>query len=205
MNISFAKENNWQEHLFYAYTFRFKDTPLFTQLEDCITTAVNPTHREGYDNVSLLSKQVHSLGVTVTTHCSFNGYGCPEIILVEVPEQCPDGAVRYGACYEIIPWKNGINVWRHYRDADGRCHWHLRLGLTFPVEEDKLHEMTVQVLDKQLHITLDGMKTVLRTEDLPENFHVGITGCEGIARFYDMQILPAEGPVQRLQDREPSI
>ena len=35
---------------------------------------------------------------------------------------------------------------------------------------------------------VDGVGIKLRTEDLPENFHVGITACEGIVRLYDMQI-----------------
>lgn len=203
MDISFAKGGNWQEHLFTAYSFRFTETPVFTQLTDCITTAVNPEHREGFDNISLLSKERYTLGVTATLRCAFDGLGCPEIILVEEPEQCEDGAVRYGDCFEIVPWKNGMNIWRHYRENDGCCHWHLRLWLTFPVAENDIHELTVQVLDKQLHIALDGQKTILRTEDLPNRFHIGVTGCEGIARLYSLKITEGEGEYKRLKDLVP--
>jgi hypothetical protein len=203
MDISFAKGGNWQEHLFTAYSFRFTETPVFTQLTDCITTAVNPEHREGFDNISLLSKERYTLGVTATLRCAFDGLGCPEIILVEDPEQCEDGAIRYGDCFEIVPWKNGMNIWRHYRENDGCCHWHLRLWLTFPVAENDIHELTVQVLDKQLHITLDGQKTILRTEDLPNRFHIGVTGCEGIARLYSLKITEGEGEYKRLKDLVP--
>jgi hypothetical protein len=203
MDISFAKGGNWQEHLFTAYSFRFTETPVFTQLTDCITTAVNPEHREGFDNISLLSKERYTLGVTATLRCAFDGLGCPEIILVEEPEQCEDGAIRYGDCFEIVPWKNGMNIWRHYRETDGCCHWHLRLWLTFPVAENDIHELTVQVLDKQLHITLDGQKTILRTEDLPNRFHIGVTGCEGIARLYSLKITEGEGEYKRLKDLVP--
>jgi hypothetical protein len=203
MDISFAKGGNWQEHLFTAYSFRFTETPVFTQLTDCITTAVNPEHREGFDNISLLSKERYTLGVTATLRCAFDGLGCPEIILVEEPEQCEDGAIRYGDCFEIVPWKNGMNIWRHYRETDGCCHWHLRLWLTFPVTENDIHELTVQVLDKQLHITLDGQKTILRTEDLPNRFHIGVTGCEGIARLYSLKITEGEGEYKRLKDLVP--
>ena len=187
MEISFAKNGNWKEQLIQSYSFRFTETPDFTQEEDHIRTAVNPNHREGFDNISLLSKDTYGVGVSATLHFSFTDEGCAEIILVPELETCEDGAVRYGACFENIPWKNGINVWRHYRE-DGRCFWHLRLGLDFPVEEEVVHELTVQVLQNQLSITLDGRNTLLWTEDLPEKFHVGITGCEGIARFYDLKI-----------------
>lgn len=204
MKISFAKDGNWKEQMFTAYSYRFTETPEFTQLEDCITTAVNPEHREGFDNISLLSNERYELGVTATLRCAFEDEGCPEIILVEEPEKCDDGAIRYGGCFEIIPWKNGMNVWRHYREANGCCHWHIRLWLTFDQEENKIHELQVQVLDKELHITLNGQKTILHVDDLPYKFHVGITGCEGIARMYDLEITPGEGEYKRHKDSVPS-
>ena len=204
MKISFAENGNWKNELVQAYTFRFTETPDFTQLEDCISTAVNPQHWEGFDNISLLSKERFSLGVTATLHCAFEGVGCPEIILVEEPETCADGAVRYGDCFETVLWKNGIYVWRHYRENDGCCHWNMRLGMTFPVSEGDIHELTVQVLDKQLHITLDGQKTVLRTEDVPNRFHIGVTACEGIVRLYDFEVTPATEEVPKLRDFVPS-
>ena len=203
MKISFAKHGNWKDHLFYAYTHRYTETSVFTQLEDCITTAVNPGHPEGFDNISLLSKERYELGVTATLRCAFEDVGCPEIILVDEPEKCDDGAIRYGGCFEIIPWKNGLNVWRHYREANGCCHWHIRLWLTFPLAENEIHELQVQVLDKELHITLNGQKTILHVEDLPYRFHVGITGCEGIARLYDFDITPGECEYTRHKDLVP--
>ena len=205
MKISFAKDGNWKEALTQAYSFRFTETPDFTQLEDCISTAVNPDHREGFDNISLLSKERFETGVTATLRCAFEDVGCPEIILVEEAEQCSDGAVRYGGCFEVIPWKNGMNVWRHYREVNGCCHWHIRLWLTFELEENRIHELTVQVLDKQLVITLNGQKTILRTEDLPHRFHVGVTACEGIARLYDLEITPGEGECKPARDSVASI
>ena len=204
MKISFAKDGNWKEQMFTAYSYRFTETPEFTQLDDCITTAVNPNHREGFDNISLLTRERYELGVTATLRCAFDGLGCPEIILVEEPEQCDDGAIRYGGCFEVIPWKNGMNVWRHFREEDGCCHWHIRLWLTFPLAEKDIHELKVQVLDKQLVITLNGSRTILRTEDLPHKFHLGVTGCEGIARMYDLDIVPGEGEYKRLKDFVPA-
>lgn len=187
MNISFSQNGNWQQMLTQAYSFRFTETPDFTQKEDCITTAVNPNHREGFDNISLISKEKYGVGATATLHCAFEELGCPEIILVPEAETCEDGAVRYGACFETVLWKNGINVWRHYRD-EGKCHWHLRMGLTYSVAENAIHELKVQVLENALSITLNGQNTVLRTEDLPQSFHFGVTACEGIARLYDFKI-----------------
>ena len=187
MKVSFARGENWKEQLMQAYTFRYTQTPEFTQNDDHIATAVNPSHPEGYDNISLLTRETYGPGATATLHCSFEGVGCPEIIVVESPEECPDGAVRYGACFEVVLWKNGINQWRHYRD-NGRCHWHKRMGLSYPVAEDTIHELTVQVKEKEMVMTLNGQQTVLYAEDIPSRFHLGITGCEGIARLYDFEV-----------------
>ncbi len=187
MYIDFSK-GCWEEkEIITCYSFRFTETPCFTQEADHIRTAINPDHREGFDNISLLTKDAYTAGVTATLRCAFEGMGCPEIILAERMETCEDGAVRYGACFETVLWKNGINVWRHYRE-DGRCSWHLRMGLEYLVEEGKIHVLRVQVLERELVIWLDGQKTTLRTEDLPKTFHMGLTGCEGIVRLYDWEV-----------------
>lgn len=186
MNVSFARGSDWPSQLTQAYSFRFTETPDFTQADTCVTTAVNPNHREGFDNISLLTKEKCTFGATATLHCGFDGAGCPEIILVPETEVCDDGVVRYGNCFEIVLWKNGVNVWRHYRDE--QYHWQLRMSLTFPVAEGAVHELTLQVLENQLTITLNGQKMILRTEDIPERFYLGASACEGIARLYDFGI-----------------
>lgn len=184
--IRFDK-SGWESELVTAYSFRFTEAPRFRQESGYITTAVNKEHREGFDNISLVTKKKYTAGVTATLRCAFEELGCPEIIIVPELESCPDGELRYGACFEVIPWKNGLNVWRHYRD-DGRCHWHLRLGETFDLSENDIHTLTVNVEEYYLNIDLDGRKLRLRNDDLPKEFHLGITACEGIVRLYDYEV-----------------
>lgn len=186
MHINFS---HWQgDELQRAYTFRYSETPAPTQKSDCIENAVNPAHREGYDNISLISRETYSAGVSAGIRCSFEGLGCPEIILVESPETCPDGAMRYGACFEVVLYKNGVNVWRHYMNADHHCSWHKRVGVEFPVSENEIHELRVETKENYLIFSVDGRRTTLRVEDLFPRFHVGVTMCEGIARIYEMNI-----------------
>ena len=190
--VSFGS-SDWKQQLMQAYTFRYKETPDFTQCEDHITTAVNPNHKEGYDNISLLFPETYSAGVKAKLRCSFDGLGCPEIILVEKPEKCEDGAVRYGACFEIVLYKNGVNVWRHFMDeADHRCYWHKRLGLKMPVAEKEIHELEVEILKDYIVYSVDGVSVNLRTEDLFEKFYIGTTACEGIVRLYDLSVEQGE-------------
>lgn len=192
MKISFGNED-WKKDLIQAYSFRFTETPDFKQAEDHISTSVNPQHREGFDNISLLIPETYSAGVKVTLRCAFEELGCPEIILVKKPETCDDGAVRYGECFEVVLWKNGVNVWRHYMDeVDHRCYWHKRLGLTMPMAEKEIHQLEVEIVEDYIIFCVDGIRTKLRTEDLFEQFYVGLTACEGIVRLYDVQIEGAQ-------------
>ncbi|MBE5767166.1 MAG: hypothetical protein E7335_08400 [Clostridiales bacterium] len=186
--IDFGNES-WKQELMQAYSFRFTETPEFVQEADHITTSANQEHREGFDNISLLSPETYTAGAKAKLRCAFDGLGCPEIIIVEKTEKCEDGAVRYGACFEVVLWKNGVNVWRHYMDeADHRCYWHKRLGLTMPVAEKNIHELEVEIIKNYIRFDVDGVSIKVRAEDLPERFHLGITACEGIVRLYDMQI-----------------
>ena len=179
---------DWKQNLIQAYSFRFTETPDFKKGDGYVTTAVNVEHREGFDNISLLSPKTFSNGVKATLRCAFEGLGCPEIILVKKPEKCDDGAVRYGECFEIVLYQKGVNVWRHFMDENYKCSWHKRLGLLSPMEENKIHELTVEVNNGYISYSVNGVGATLRTDDLFEEFYVGVTACEGIARLYDLKI-----------------
>ncbi len=189
MHIDFSSPS-WQEQMIRAYSFRFTETPVFTPCEGGITTRVNPAHREGFDNISLLCPEPMTVGVSATLRCAFDGLGCPEILLAEKPERCPDGAVRYGACFEVVLYREGVNVWRHFREADGRCHWHKRLGLYTPIAEGVPHELTVTVRPQEIAFSVDGVTASLRVEDLFPSFYLGVTACEGIVRLHELTVDP---------------
>lgn len=184
---SFADEA-WREGLSLAYSFRFTETPDFKKGRDCITTGVNPQHREGFDNISLLAGEVYRAGVRASLRCAFQGLGCPEIIIVKKPERCDDGFIRYGECFEVVLWKNGVNVWRHFMDSDYKCSWHKRLGIDMPVSEDEIHELVVEITQDYITFSVGGISSSLRTEDLFDEFYLGVTACEGIVRLYDFTI-----------------
>ena len=178
----------WKNDLMTAYSFRFTETPEFTAEDDHITTLENKNHREGFDNISLLYKEPFSTGVKANLHCAFEDIGCPEIILVKKPESCEDGAIRYGECFEVVLWKNGVNVWRHFMDENRKCSWHKRLGLNTSFAENDIHELEVSVEKDCLSFRVDGVSADLRVEDIFESFYIGLTACEGIVRLYDFSI-----------------
>ena len=110
MKIDFSNQG-WQNDLRVAYTFRHSETPEFTQRGDCIEGGANDGHGEGFDAIALLSNERFSGAAHATLTCAFEDCGCAEIIIVPETKLCTDGAERYGACYEVVLYKDGINVW----------------------------------------------------------------------------------------------
>lgn len=190
----------WQEKLDMAYSFRYIESPVPDQLADCIQSGVNKDHPEGFDSMSFLFKDKYAAPVSVKLECEFEGCGCAEIIIVPEAEACPDGVLRYGACYEVVLFNGGLNVWRHFYE-NGKCFWHKTLGVDFPVSEKERHTLEVIVKESYIDVSVDVMAFSLRLDDLPEKFHTGFTTCEGVVRLYSAELDTAE-PVSRSGDKE---
>lgn len=190
MKIDFSK-SEWQSDLDVAYTFRHSETPSFTQRAHCIEGGANDAHQEGFDAIALLAKQRFQSAVHATLTCAFEDCGCAEIIIVPEAERCPDGATRYGACYEVVLYKDGINVWRHFREG-GKCSWHKHLGVLFPVAEMEKHTLDVTVKDGYIDVRVDAMEASVRACDMFDSFNVGFAVCEGVVRLYEGEIDVAE-------------
>jgi hypothetical protein len=189
MNINFSKGAWSKDELTYAYTYRFAETNEFIQNEDSIENAENPqSPADGYDYLSLVTKEAFGFGTKITTRCSFEGNAAPLIVIPQCLDHCDDGHKRYGRFYEVVLYKNGINVWNHWRTEDGTPTWHKCLGMEFPVTAGEIHTLAVEFKENYMVITLDGAKTTLRADDLFPSFHLGVTGCEGPCKFYDMTV-----------------
>ena len=186
-NISFA-ENAWKNSgLVYAYTRRFPQTPVFTQAAEHVENRADPDGPGGYENISLLTERKYRSGTTVTAALEFTGLGAPIIMFSETMERAGKGDLRFDDYFEVVLYKNGINVWR-LKPKDGSVVWHKLVGVEFPVAENERHNLSVQINEKTLVIDADGHRITLWSEELPEEFHVGIDACEGINRFYNLTI-----------------
>ena len=194
MHLSFARDSWTTEHFTYAYSRRFEETPVFTQREDCVESLENPQATYGFDNISLLTREKYAPGTVIRTRCAFFGDGAPLILLARDMEPDGRGVMRYGDYFEVVLYKNGVNVWRLRQDPSGKPEngyvtWHRLLGAEFPVEEGIPHDLAVVTGEKQMSITVDGTRRLtLRTEDLFPAFHAGIDACEGINRFWSLTV-----------------
>ncbi len=177
----------WEERWIAACTYRYEAVSTPRQMEGCVASLAAENHPEKFDNFALFSPETYKAEVSASIRCAFEGNGCPEIVLTDDCEQDEQGVWRYGACIEVVLYRDGINVWRHYREGQ-KCFWNQRLGVRFPVEEGAAHELSVRVRPSYLDIAVDGRQMLLRMDDIPEQFHVGCCLCEGVARIYEMNL-----------------
>lgn len=189
MNQTFDfSKGSWDtDALRYAYSYRFEETPVFVRREDCIENQKNDAATYGFDNISLLTKEKYGPGMTVSTRCAFEDLGAPLIVLTPQITQDPRCVNRYGDYIEVVLWKNGVNVWRMWMES-GKVVWKQLLGVDFPVSETDIHTLSVTAGTDTLQITADDQKILLHVENLYPAYHVGINACEGINRFYALEV-----------------
>ena len=186
--FDFAKGSWDTDALGYAYSYRFEETPVFVQREDHIQNQKNDAATYGFDNISLLTAQKFTPGTTISTRCAFEDLGAPLIVITDRLSTDPRGICRYGDYIEVVLWKNGVNVWRMWMEK-GVVTWKQLLGVDFPVSEAEIHTLSVTVGTETLEITADDKKMLLHVENLYPAFHVGINACEGINRFYRLEVI----------------
>ena len=186
------KSNEWSmEGLTYAGSIRFAPMPDMEQREDYIENIPFAAMRDGYSYISLVTREKVQPGVKLSSRCAFEGDAAPLFVLPkELIEK--DGKLYYGDYLEVVLWKNGINVWNLWTDETGEVKIRNLLRMEKPVEAGVPHNFEVEIYKDRFTVILDGSRVGLYCGDIYDSFHLGITGCEGPCRFYDMSIEPIE-------------
>lgn len=168
----------------YAYSLRFPDRPLFRQEADCI---VNGKTGGEWDYMGLLLPGEYGPGASVSARCAFEGDGAPMLLLSMENGEGRDGCLLTLEYYEIVIWKNGLNVWRHFTE-DGTTSHYLTLGAAFPLEAGAVHTLTAELREKRMLLSADEMRFSLYVPDLTQRFTLGYTACEGLCRLYGLAV-----------------
>lgn len=183
---------NWEKYFEYAYTKRFPFDPEFEQEEDCLVNKRNPGMSDGFDYTTIMTKEKYGEGTKLCVICSFEKYGAPLITLTDSPQRDENGKLRYGACYEVVLWENGINVWDLYEE-NSEIKWKRIMAQQFELKPEEKHEILIELKeDKCIRVVQGDYDFILRIENLPDEMYFGITGCENINRFYEMSITNGE-------------
>ena len=179
---------SWEKAgLVHAYSWRFPQLPVFRQESDCLINSEAPGTSQLYDYMGLLDTQSYSTGTRLSVRCSFEDLGAPMLVISDRNEIDENGILRTLDYYEIVMWKNGLNVWRMHTEDRRESHYKV-LGATFPVTEKDIHTLSVEIQENRLFIKVDEQKLELFLHDLPDSFLLGYTACEGYCRLYEMNI-----------------
>ncbi len=177
----------WQpEDFVYASSAAHKYRSTFVQKEDCISNEVAEPH-EGGEYISMVTREQYSPGTVCEVLCSYEGAAAPLVVFGGELHPLEDGAQEYGHHLEAVLYKNGCNVW-DIPLVDGVSKASAVIKAQFPVPENEPVLLRVEFLPRRLRITTHGRTIETPCPTLPEQFHVGITACEGVCRFYELRI-----------------
>lgn len=129
--------------------------------------------------------------LAVRTTLSFDDQMAPLIVLAPELGKDAKGRPEYREHFEIVVYNKGVNVW-HHTWADGKPAWKKAAYWVF-----ELKPRTRAVLEVQVNHSSRGPMLVVKVDNremgyldtaLPTRCYVGITGCEGVNRFYDFSV-----------------
>ena len=186
MKICFSRGAWSTDDVSYAYSYRFPGTPEYLQQDDCVENRQLSEQDYDWENISVFAKDKYVPGAKITTRCSLRGLAAP---LITIAKDIYDegGEKKFGDYLEIVLYREGVNVWEMVMDENKTVTWKKLLGVKFPVTEDEAHTLTVETTADGMHITADDKKIYLY-RPMYESFYLGIDACEGLCRFYSMEI-----------------
>lgn len=124
---------------------------------------------------------------TAASTLAFTRRMAPSIVFGTLVESARPTHKQYRESWEIVLWDEGINVWRQTL-PQGRVQWKLIGYAKFPLQPHTRYTLGVRREGNTLHIEADGHCFSVLDSTLPESCYLGITGCEGINRFYDFRL-----------------
>jgi len=126
--------------------------------------------------------------VLVRATMAFAHRMAPIIVLAPTLGRDAAGRPEYREHFEICIYDQGVNIW-HHDFADGKPFWTRDAYASFPLKARVRYTLEVAIKGKQMTVRIDGHEFGYMDASLPAEFHVGITGCEGINRFYDLTVV----------------
>ena len=182
------RRNGWSmEGLTYAGSARFPVMPEMEQKEDHIANVKTDLMNDGYAYVSIVTKDKVQPGVKISSRCAFDDLAAPLFVMPREMEE-KDGYLFYSDYLEVVLWTNGVNIWKLWKDENGEIKILNLLRLKKPLQTGVIHDVSVEIKKDRFVIQVDDLNVELHCDEIYEQFYLGITGCEGPCRFYDMAI-----------------
>lgn len=131
----------------------------------------------------------HKVGgkVDISSTMSFDYRMAPLIVIADDLGKSKDGSLEYRRHTEVVLYDEGLNVWQHHY-TDGKPSFTKLAWAKLKFVPKHKYDLRISLRGKEMTITVDGHELGCTNVDLPDSFYVGITGCEGINRFYDFAV-----------------
>jgi hypothetical protein len=164
-----------------------RDGCLVNQVPDGATPIELKGKRAAQTYASMVYKEKVTGSVAVTSTMAFADEMAPLIVLAaDLPENAK-GQKEYAEHFEIVIFNKGVNVWHHFA-KDGKLTYRKAAFADFPLEKDTKYKLEVKKTGKTLAVSVAGHTFGYVDDALPDAFYVGITGCEGLNRFFDFSV-----------------
>lgn len=185
------KKGEWNREDFeYVYSPRCVEFKEFKEESDCLVNAEGKA-LFGYEYISLITKQKYGVGTKAYTRCSFESFGAPLIVLSEDIGTDAEGRRIYGKHFEVVAYEDGCNVW-YIVPAPKGSEDPVIPTLIFEehcnIEEGSPIDIWVEVEEKKLRFSVNGKVAEVEHAEIPAQFQIGFTACEGINRFFRFDV-----------------
>lgn len=199
---------------------RFGYVHEFVQMDDHIVNPSDPSWSDeelyAHHVTEVYASIVHPrklVGNTieVSSTMSFDHLMAPIIVLTPELDTDDEGRYVFKKHYEVVLYRDGINVW-HYtydesRPEGERLQWHLAAFARAPFAPKTKYELKVsmsKVEGREMRMTVEcgNVRVGFEDADLPESFYSGVTACEGRNRFYDFKARTSEAKLDSAADGE---
>ena len=143
---------------------------------------------------ALVCKKKFYGDITVSSKMSFDHQMAPLIVIAPELGISADGKhSEFREHFEIVLYDKGINLW-HHQYRNGKQQWYKLAYLACRFSAKTIYELKVSIRH-----TAKGIQMMIFCDDkefgctLPAGFNAdgyfaGITGCEGVNRFYDFKV-----------------
>lgn len=184
----FNDQINLEEYFLYVSSPASKSKKKFLQRNNCIENSYNEEIAD-FDYISMVTKERVEGKLTLITKCSFVKFGAPLIVLTDDLRLLDDGTYQYGVHFEIVAYENGCNVWHIVPGLGQEAIKVTKVNSKeFLVKENSIIEIKLTIEGKRLYIQINDQQITAEHEEIPEKMHVGITACEGINQFYELEV-----------------
>ncbi len=192
-HYDFSTNVEWHKDFMYVYSPIVKTYPIFEKQENCLANRFDEDIKD-YEYISILSADSYK-NAKLNVQCDFHKYGAPIIVFGnDISESVgKDGKSHkfYGVHFEVVAWERGCNIWYIVPCPESTEHPVKPtkiLAESFKIEDGSLIDMTVEVKDGTVFAEINGRCFSVSHPEIPEEYHIGYTACEGINKLYKMEL-----------------